>query len=52
MAYYDTCPLCGAHLDPREKCDCYFDEYDPDDELRELGLLKLHNSNDYNSVNY
>lgn len=22
MAYYRTCPYCGAHLDPGEKCDC------------------------------
>lgn len=20
--YYRTCPECGAHLDPGEKCDC------------------------------
>lgn len=22
MAYYRTCPDCGAALDPEEKCDC------------------------------
>ena len=22
MAYYKTCPNCGAHLDPQERCDC------------------------------
>jgi len=22
MAYYWTCPLCGANLDPGEQCDC------------------------------
>ena len=22
MSYYRTCPVCGAHLDPGEKCDC------------------------------
>ena len=22
MAYYETCPNCGASLDPGEKCDC------------------------------
>lgn len=22
MAFYNTCPKCGAHLDPGEKCDC------------------------------
>lgn len=20
--YYHTCPLCGANLDPGERCDC------------------------------
>lgn len=22
MPYYRTCPLCGAALDPEERCDC------------------------------
>ena len=22
MEYYRVCPVCGAHLDPGEKCDC------------------------------
>lgn len=22
MSYYKTCPHCGAHLDPGERCDC------------------------------
>lgn len=22
MSYYNTCPECGAHLDPGEECDC------------------------------
>lgn len=22
MAYYRPCPLCGAALDPEERCDC------------------------------
>ena len=22
MSYYRTCPDCGAHLDPGERCDC------------------------------
>ena len=22
MLYYKTCPYCGAHLDPGERCDC------------------------------
>ena len=23
MAYYRTCPDCGAHFDPGERCDCH-----------------------------
>ena len=26
MTYYRTCPYCGAHLDPGERCDCREDE--------------------------
>ena len=22
MAYYNTCPVCGANLDPGEECEC------------------------------
>ena len=22
MAYFNTCPRCGAHLDPGERCTC------------------------------
>lgn len=22
MAYFNTCPMCGAHLDPGERCTC------------------------------
>lgn len=22
MAFYNTCPICGANLDPGESCDC------------------------------
>ena len=22
MSYFKTCPLCGAHLDPGEVCEC------------------------------
>ena len=22
MSYYKTCPICGANLDPGERCDC------------------------------
>lgn len=26
MPYYRTCPICGAHLDPGEICDCQLAE--------------------------
>ena len=26
LAYYRTCPHCGAHLDPGEVCDCQKEE--------------------------
>lgn len=26
MAYYRTCPHCGVHLDPGERCDCREDQ--------------------------
>ena len=28
MSYYRECPLCGANLDPGEKCDCVERERD------------------------
>ena len=30
MPYYQTCPLCGAALDPGERCDCQDKETAPD----------------------
>jgi len=29
MSYYRTCPHCGAHLDPGERCDCRDNEKTP-----------------------
>lgn len=29
MAYYRKCTLCGANLDPNEKCDCAADQEHP-----------------------
>ena len=26
MSKYNTCPICGANLDPGEKCDCEKEE--------------------------
>lgn len=30
MPYYYTCPICGAHLDPGERCDCQTTTEDSD----------------------
>lgn len=30
MSYYRKCPLCGATLDPVERCDCQDKETAPD----------------------
>lgn len=29
MPYYNTCPHCGAHLDPGERCDCQSPNTEP-----------------------
>lgn len=29
MSYFTTCQLCGANLDPGEKCDCKKEERPP-----------------------
>ena len=29
MPYYTTCPHCGAHLDPGERCDCQDEQDEP-----------------------
>lgn len=29
MPYFKTCPLCGASLDPEERCDCQDEETAP-----------------------
>ena len=26
LAAYNTCPICGAHLDPGEKCNCEYEK--------------------------
>lgn len=31
MSYYNTCPICGANLDPGERCDC---EEEHDEQIR------------------
>lgn len=35
MAYYHECPVCGAHLDPGETCDCEKEEALADREDRQ-----------------
>ena len=34
MSYYSTCPICGAHLDPGEVCDC-------DNEFKGIRIAKI-----------
>ena len=34
MAYFKTCSLCGATLDPNEKCTCKADEKRAKDEAK------------------
>ena len=46
MAYYRTCPHCGAHLDPEEQCDCrdgkvHYSEYVRADDLRSVNGLEI-----------
>lgn len=33
--YYTTCPHCGAHLDPGERCDCQDQPENEDQERKE-----------------
>ena len=35
MQYYWTCPLCGANLDPGEKCECKEEEFSARSEIRD-----------------
>lgn len=52
MPYYKTCPLCGAALDPGERCDCQDKETAPDAANIEGGqveseLLDPHSTSEY-----
>ena len=40
MSYYRKCPLCGATLDPGERCDCQDKETAPDAANTESGQKK------------
>jgi len=39
MNYYETCPWCGANLDPGEKCDCAGADHVPP---KPLTAVELH----------
>jgi hypothetical protein len=45
MAYYKTCPFCGAHLDPGEACECFearFDRLTPENKkIVEMEIIRL-----------
>ncbi len=36
MAYYNTCPHCGANLDPGESCDCMREKEDREEFYRSV----------------
>lgn len=36
MAYYNTCPHCGANLDPSEHCDCMREREDREEFYRSV----------------
>ena len=40
MPYYKPCPLCGAALDPGERCDCRYEETAPDATNIESGVVE------------
>lgn len=42
MAYYRTCPLCGASLDPGELCDCVQEREKIEQKLDELYVIGEH----------
>ena len=41
MSYYKTCPHCGAHLDPGERCDCKDEKKPPPGGDRESDKVKI-----------
>ena len=41
MPYYKPCPLCGAALDPGERCDCQDKETAPDATNIESGKVEI-----------
>lgn len=40
MSYYNTCPYCGANLDPGERCDCLDENEEDENEEDEDGEHK------------
>lgn len=43
MAYFNTCPICGANLDPGEQCDCREEKEQPKD-IEQKETLKCDNT--------
>ena len=41
MPYYKPCPLCGAALDPGERCDCQDKETAPSATNTESGKVEI-----------
>lgn len=42
MAYYNTCPLCGANLDPGEPCDCESESEKAKERKKEQDFFERH----------
>ncbi|MBO5597609.1 MAG: hypothetical protein J5943_03265 [Oribacterium sp.] len=36
MAFYKTCPFCGANLDPGETCDCQTEKKHKEEEIEKI----------------
>lgn len=41
MAYFNTCPRCGCHLDPGERCDCLADTPRPVHERAQVETARI-----------
>lgn len=41
MSYYNVCPICHAHLDPGEKCECKLERAKKRDEMQKLLVTGL-----------
>lgn len=52
MPYYKPCPLCGAALDPGERCDCQDKETAPDATNIESGKVESELSDPHSTSHF